>query len=209
VADPLSVTGTFKSPEANAAYVYDSDQRDAAAAKGGGRDFRASGSDMPPRETEGWRRGDWVSERTPSSGDNPSQYQCTWGGAVCDTAHANTTAFAAGAWCYTGGNVYAAATGGTTGTGTAPSGTSTGQTDGTVEWDYVDTRAVFDARSDSRLPVHTAANIADASAAVNTGYRPQGWQVFDSTNGRVMVSNGSSTTSDWKVSDGSATVTPT
>ena len=54
----------------------------------------------------------------------------------------------------------------------------------------------------------TAANIASAAHAVNTvGKRPLK-QVWDTTNHRLMVTEGSTATSPWYVADGSVTVTP-
>lgn len=58
------------------------------------------------------------------------------------------------------------------------------------------------------LPSFTAAQIIDAGHAVNTTGKTTGRTVRDSTNSRLMVSNGSAATSTWTVADGSVTVTP-
>jgi hypothetical protein len=54
----------------------------------------------------------------------------------------------------------------------------------------------------------TAANIASSSATINTQNKFQGKQVYDTTNNRIMVADGSGATSLWYVADGSASVTP-
>ncbi len=59
-----------------------------------------------------------------------------------------------------------------------------------------------------RFQVATATQIADISNAVNTTNKAQGTTIWDSTNHRLMVSNGSATNSLWYVADGSASVTP-
>lgn len=52
-------------------------------------------------------------------------------------AHANTTAYATRASVFVNGNVYIADVGGTSGTGTSPTGTGAAIADGTVVWSYV------------------------------------------------------------------------
>jgi hypothetical protein len=54
----------------------------------------------------------------------------------------------------------------------------------------------------------TSANIASSSATVNTVGKFRGKQVFDVTNNRVMIADGSGATDVWYVVDGSASVTP-
>lgn len=58
------------------------------------------------------------------------------------------------------------------------------------------------------FPSVTAANIASSAHSINTSGKIVGKAVWDSTNGRIMVANGSSPTSTWRVCDGSASVTP-
>jgi len=62
----------------------------------------------------------------------------------------------------------------------------------------------------SRDPTRTetAANIADADAAINTRGKTQGLIILDTTNNRLMVARGSAATDNWDVADGSASVTP-
>lgn len=143
VSAPASVSGTFRLPSANSAWVYSSDQLDAAAGRFGERRFMVGGGDFPPRENEGWFRGDQIFKRGPNPSDTPAMYICTLGGASCQTAHADATAVTVGNWRSTGGNVYVCVTAGTTGTGTPPTGTTNGQTDGTAVWNYVDILATF------------------------------------------------------------------
>lgn len=54
----------------------------------------------------------------------------------------------------------------------------------------------------------TAANIADAAAAINTTGKTLYKQVWDTTNNRLMVAVGTGATDLWWVADGSASVTP-
>lgn len=54
----------------------------------------------------------------------------------------------------------------------------------------------------------SATDIASSSADVNTVGKFRGKQVFDGTNDRVMIANGSGATDVWYVVDGSASVTP-
>lgn len=68
---------------------------------------------------------------------------------------------------------------------------------------------LFDQVQDqAALSGFTATQIADASNVVNTTDKQQGRQVYDTTNNRVMVADGSATTDAWYVADGSASVTP-
>lgn len=55
---------------------------------------------------------------------------------------------------------------------------------------------------------YTAAQIADATNAVNTTGKAPGLTIRDSTNHRLMVADGSAPTSAWYVCDGSTFVTP-
>lgn len=55
---------------------------------------------------------------------------------------------------------------------------------------------------------YTAAQIADATNAVNTTGKASGLTVRDSTNNRLMVSSGTTPTAAWYVCDGSASVIP-
>ena len=55
----------------------------------------------------------------------------------------------------------------------------------------------------------SSTNIADVTAAVNTVDKYTGKRVFDTSNNRLMIAVGASSTSNWAVADGSATVTPT
>lgn len=54
----------------------------------------------------------------------------------------------------------------------------------------------------------TAANIADATASVNTDDKFAGQYVWDTTNNRLMRASGGLATDDWWIVDGSASVTP-
>jgi hypothetical protein len=54
----------------------------------------------------------------------------------------------------------------------------------------------------------SATDISSSSADVNTVGKFRGKQVFDGTNDRVMIANGSGATDVWYVVDGSASVTP-
>jgi hypothetical protein len=67
---------------------------------------------------------------------------------------------------------------------------------------------VIDADRGFRFAVYTAANIAAIGNAVNTANKVEGKAVWDSTNRRIMVADGSTPASLWWVSDGSASVTP-
>lgn len=58
------------------------------------------------------------------------------------------------------------------------------------------------------IPSYTAANIADATHAVNATGKKAGRIVLDTTNERLMVALGVLAASEWAVADGSATVTP-
>src|SRR5690606_5254907 len=55
----------------------------------------------------------------------------------------------------------------------------------------------------------TATNIADATHAVNTDGKLQGKRAFDTSNSRLMIALGASSTSAWSIADGSTSVTPT
>ena len=54
----------------------------------------------------------------------------------------------------------------------------------------------------------SSSNIASSSATVNTVGKFRGKQVFDASNNRVMIADGSGATDVWYVVDGSASVTP-
>jgi len=54
----------------------------------------------------------------------------------------------------------------------------------------------------------TAANIASATAAINTVGKFAGKQVWDSTNNRMMRAAGKLASDVWWVIDGSASITP-
>lgn len=58
------------------------------------------------------------------------------------------------------------------------------------------------------VPSHTAANIADKDAAVNTTNKAAGAVVLDSTNEKLKVALGSGATDDWVDADGTNAVTP-
>lgn len=58
------------------------------------------------------------------------------------------------------------------------------------------------------VPSHTAANIADKDAAVNTTNKAAGAVVLDSTNEKLKVALGSDATDDWVDADGTNAVTP-
>ena len=65
-----------------------------------------------------------------------------------------------------------------------------------VSWQFINTVSV------------TAADIANKTASVNTANKYEGLFVWDSTNHRLMRSEGSADVSVWWVVDGSASVTP-
>lgn len=54
----------------------------------------------------------------------------------------------------------------------------------------------------------TAANIASLTSTVNTVGKQQGFTVYDTTNHRIMVADGSAAASLWWAADGSTSVTP-
>jgi hypothetical protein len=53
-----------------------------------------------------------------------------------------------------------------------------------------------------------AADIADIANVINTANKAQGKVVYDTTNNRLMVADGSDAVDNWYVVDGSASVTP-
>jgi hypothetical protein len=53
-----------------------------------------------------------------------------------------------------------------------------------------------------------AADIADIADTINTVDKVQGKVVYDTTNNRLMVADGSDAVDNWYVVDGSASVTP-
>ena len=59
-----------------------------------------------------------------------------------------------------------------------------------------------------QMPLETAANIADATATINTADKYEGLMVWDTTNKRMLRSSGALATDDWDVVDGSVQVTP-
>ena len=65
-----------------------------------------------------------------------------------------------------------------------------------VSWQFINTISV------------TAADIANKTAPVNTTNKYAGLFVWDSTNHRLMRSEGATDVSVWWVVDGSASVTP-
>ena len=58
------------------------------------------------------------------------------------------------------------------------------------------------------IPSDTSANIASKTSTTNTVDKYDGLFVWDTTNHRLMRSEGSADTSVWWVVDGSASVTP-
>lgn len=77
----------------------------------------------------------------------------------------------------------------------------------------LDRLAMTNAEQDAKIaapmiPEYTAANIADATHAVNTTGKRAGRLVLDTTNERLMVALGALAASEWAIADGSATVTP-
>ena len=65
-----------------------------------------------------------------------------------------------------------------------------------VSWQFINTVSV------------TATDIADKTAPVNTTNKYAGLFVWDSTNHRLMRSEGATNVSVWWVVDGSASITP-
>ena len=66
----------------------------------------------------------------------------------------------------------------------------------------------LDGSGDHRFRVFAATAIADKTNAVNTTNKAQGKAVWDSTNHRLMIANGSTATSLWYSADGGTNVTP-
>jgi len=59
-----------------------------------------------------------------------------------------------------------------------------------------------------KIPAASAADIADATAAINTANKSTGTIILDSNNGKLYVALGNDATSAWYLADGSASVTP-
>lgn len=55
---------------------------------------------------------------------------------------------------------------------------------------------------DLLFPVRTAAQIADATNSINTKNKFQGRQVYDTTNQRGYIADGSAATDTWTLNDG-------
>jgi hypothetical protein len=87
--------------------------------------------------------GDFVKNNyyTPST-TGTSGWLCTTAGTINNTAWVASTAYAIGVNVNANGNVYQCTTAGTSGS-TAPSGTGTSITDGTVVWKYINPLAIF------------------------------------------------------------------
>jgi hypothetical protein len=151
IKDPMSITNA-KSRIANGRWIGQSDAQDAAAVQGpGGSEFLVSSTDFStngPRNVDDWERGMKIRNRYPAAGSTPFYYLCTTGGSSTQTAYANSTAYSVGDRIAANSNVYVCVTAGTSASsGTGPSGTGTGITDGTAVFDYVAARAVFKAVS--------------------------------------------------------------
>jgi hypothetical protein len=54
----------------------------------------------------------------------------------------------------------------------------------------------------------TAANLASATATINTSEKYAGKLVRDTTNNRLYMARGTGSTDPWDLADGSASVTP-
>ena len=65
-----------------------------------------------------------------------------------------------------------------------------------ASWGIIDTQSV------------SASDIASAASTINTVNKYTGLYIWDSTNNRLMRSNGSLAASPWYVVDGSTSVTP-
>lgn len=142
VAEPLSITGTMKSRQVDGRWIGLSDAQDVGCAQTGARIFLSAGSDFPPREIEGYQTGDIVRKREPAAGDSIAEYWCTTAGAACTPTWITSTVYATNGWASNSGNVYFCVAGGTSGA-TAPTHTSGTVSDGTLDWTYIDTLAVF------------------------------------------------------------------
>lgn len=91
----------------------------------------------------------------------------------------------------------------------APAGSSGSSLNDWVDGATLEADKTFSAVNGLVLRAATAAAIASASDAVNATGKKIGLTVWDTTNNRMMVATGSTTTSAWYVCDGSASVTPT
>lgn len=191
---------------ADGSWLTSSDQTDAACQQRGQRRFVAFRSDIPPRPAEGWQRGDIIDDR---SNYDYSQgiIRCVSPGASCRTAWATGESVSIGTWRYANGNVYAAASAGTTGA-TAPSGTGTGISDGAVTWDYIDALAVWSGKFGATVPESSAANISGAGSLINTFDKFRGKQVWNTDTNKLLIASGPNPTDPWYYVDGSGTVTP-
>jgi len=125
-------------------WVTETDGMDSAVSQDG-RLLAASGAmTTNGPESNGWKLGMEFVRRDPVVGQSVYKYVCTTSGASSLNSWATNTSYSVGNWRGANGNVYACATGGTSAlSGTGPSGTGTGITDGSCTWDYVDTRSVF------------------------------------------------------------------
>jgi len=207
VREPLRVEGTMKSRAVNGRWIALSETQDAACAQAGDRVFLAAASDFPPRDAEGWRLGDVLRLRAPTS-LTTNEVRCVTAGASTNTAWAASTVYATGAWVYNGANVYACTTGGTSAASGGPTGTGTGIADNTAVWAYVAPRAAFSPSISSVVPFFTASTIANIAGAPNVTGKYPGKVVLDTTNNRLMATKGSAAGDAWYAADGSATVTP-
>lgn len=144
VSDPLGTLGTMRSIAVEGRWIGYSETQDAASRQGDSRRYLASNSDAPPRDSEGWRRGDVVNLRAPVASQPPG-YVCTTPGHACRTAWAAGTAYVPFTWVANGGNVYVCVTAGTSAGSGGPTGTGSGIVDGTAVWDYLAPQAVFKA----------------------------------------------------------------
>lgn len=88
-----------------------------------------------------FRKGDICQNTNPTPGGTVG-WVCTTTGNMSNTAWAASTAYTVGQQVNTGGNVYECITAGTSGA-SAPTGTGTSITDGTVTWTYLNPLAVF------------------------------------------------------------------
>lgn len=86
--------------------------------------------------------GDRVYNTTPAAAGTLG-WVCVTAGQAEDTEWQSTTAYTVGNLVYNGANVYVCVTAGTSAGSGGPTGTGTAITDGTAEWDYVNTLAVF------------------------------------------------------------------
>ena len=145
VRKPISVSGPFRTLEAEGRWVAGNEDQEVTVAQGGDRVFLATSSTFPPRYGDGWKRGDIVRRRNIVAGQGQAEYWCVTAGSAVGAAWSGATTYAVGNRVHNGGQVYVCSAAGTSAVSGGPSGTGTGLADGSASWNHVDTLAVFKA----------------------------------------------------------------